>query len=141
MSDRLLLVLTGDRQVGLSVEPLVEVRDLGQPFPVPAATAAMRGVIEVRRRMLPVFHLGVALEGGTCPDRLGQMAVVAEVAGRALCLEVDYASEVTRETIRPWSDEDILPGAVGVVERAGIYVPIIDLTVLGPQLLDSGNAR
>ena len=90
-----LLVRVGDRQVGLVVESLVEVIELTHPFPVPSATPALRGLIPVRQRLIPVLHLGAALDGAACPDHLGEMAVIATIDERTIGLEVDYASEIT----------------------------------------------
>lgn len=134
------MVRVGGRQVGLAVDSLVEVIELAAPFPVPSATPALRGLIPVRDRLVPVLHLGAALDGGACPDRLGEMAVIATIDERTIGLEVDYASEVTPAVIAPLPDDVLVPGAVGVVQREGVFVPIIDVALLGAQLIDIGTA-
>ncbi|MEE8268321.1 MAG: chemotaxis protein CheW [Gemmatimonadales bacterium] len=134
-----LLVRVGDRQVGLAVESLVEVIELTAPFPVPSATPALRGVIPVRERLVPVLHLGAALDGTSCPDRLGEMAVIATIDERMIGLEVDDASEVTTAVITPLPEDLLVPGAVGVVQREGVFVPVIDVALLGAQLIDIGT--
>lgn len=135
-----LLVRVGDRQVGLAVESLVEVIELIAPFPVPSATPALRGLIPVGERLVPLLHLGAALDGAACPDRLGEMAVIATIDERTIGLEVDYASEVTSAVITPLPEDLLLPGAVGVVKREGVLVPVIDVALLGAQLIDIGTA-
>ena len=97
MNRRFLLVQTGQSRVGLALDRLVEVIAMAPPFAVPSASQALRGVIPVRDKLLPVFHLGAALDGGGCPSALGEMAVVASIDGRRICLEVDYAFEVTAD--------------------------------------------
>ena len=82
MNSRFLLVQTGDKHVGLSINPLVEVIDMVAPFTIPSTAPALRGVMPVRGRLVSVFHLGAALEGGDCPANLGSMAVVANVETR-----------------------------------------------------------
>ena len=139
MTDVLLVRVDG-RQVGLAVESLVEVIELERPFAVPSTTPAMRGVVPVRGHLLPVFHLGAALEGGQCPEQLGPMAVVVRLDHRAVCLEVDDAEEVSDAVIGPLPDAHAVPGAVGVVRREGAYTPIIDVTKLGARLLEPGRA-
>ncbi len=134
-----LMVRVGDRQVGLAVESLVEVIELTTPFPVPSATPALRGLIPVRERLVPVLHLGAALEGASCPDRLGEMAVIATIDERTIGLEVDYASEVTAAVITPLPEDLLVPGAVGVVRLEGVFVPVIDVALLGAQLIDIGT--
>ncbi len=135
-----LLVRIGDRQVGLIVDSLVEVIELTAPFPVPSATPALRGLIPVGDRLVPVLHLGAALDGAACPDRLGEMAVIATIDERTIGLEVDYASEVTPAVITQLPEDLLVPGAVGVVQRDGVFVPVIDVALLGAQLIDIGTA-
>jgi len=138
MDHRYLLVQTGDKQVGLGIESLVEVIDMAAPFAVPSTTPALRGVIPVRGNLVPVFHLGAALDGGGCPETLGGMVEVDRVDGNRICLEVDDAVEVTTDDMRPLPDDHAMPGAVGVVHHEDRFIPIIDLTVLGPSLIERG---
>ena len=135
-----MLVRIGDRQVCLMVESLVEVLELAGPFPVPSATPALRGLIPVRERLVPVLHLGAALDGVACPDRLGEMVVIASVDERLIGLEVDYASEVMPVTVAPLPEDLAVPGAIGVVRREGVVLPVIDVALLGAQLIDIGVA-
>jgi len=135
-----MLVRVGDRQVCLMVGSLVEVIELTAPFPVPSATPALRGLIPVRERLVPVLHLGAALAGEACPDRLGEMVVIASVEERMIGLEVDYASEVTPALVDPLPEDLLVPGAVGVVQREGLFLPVIDVALLGAQLIDIGVA-
>ena len=139
MSD-VMLVRVGDRQVCLMVGSLVEVIELTAPFPVPSATPALRGLIPVRERLVPVLHLGAALDGEACPDSLGEMAVIASVEERMIGLEVDYASEVMPALVDPLPEDLLVPGAVGVVQWEGLFLPVIDVALLGAQLMDIGVA-
>lgn len=139
MDHRYLLVQIGDKRVGLGIDHLVEVIDMAAPFGVPSTTAALRGVMPVRGNLIPVFHLGAALDGGECPETLGDMAVVARVDGTRICLEVDHAVEVALEDVRPLPDDYAMPGAVGLVHHEGLFIPIIDLAALGPTLIERGT--
>lgn len=140
MDSRFLLVQAGEKHVGLAMDPLIEVIDMVVPFAVPSTAPALRGVIPVRGRLVPVFHLGAALDGGGCPSALGEMAVVATLDGRRICLEVDHAVEVTTDAVRPLPDDHDMPGAVGVVQRDGLFIPIIDLVALAPTIIERGMA-
>ncbi len=135
-----ILVRVGDRQVCLMVRSLVEVIELTAPFLVPSATPALRGLIPVRERLVPVFHLGAALDGGTCPDRLGEMAVIASVDEQTIGLEVDHAAEVMSAMVAPLPENLLVPGAIGVVQREGLFLPVIDVALLSAQLIDIGMA-
>jgi chemotaxis signal transduction protein len=122
------------------VGSLIEVIELTAPFSVPSATPALRGLIPVRGRLVPVFHLGAALDGGACPDRLGEMAVIASVSERTIGLEVDHASEVMPALVVPLPEDLLVPGATGVVQREGSFLPVIDVALLSAQLMDIGMA-
>jgi chemotaxis signal transduction protein len=135
-----MLVRVGDRQVCLLMKSLVEVIELTTPFPVPSATPALRGLIPVRERLVPVLHLGAALDGGACPDALGEMVVIASVDEQRIGLEVDYASEVMPAPVVPLPHDVSVPGAIGVVQWEGSFLPVIDVAVLSGQLIDIGMA-
>ena len=135
-----MLVQVGDRQVCLMVGSLVEVIELTAPFPVPSATPALRGLIPVRERLVPLLHLGAALDGGACPDRLGEMAVIASVDDKTIGLEVDHASEVMPVMVGPLPEDLLVPGAIGVVHREGSFLPVIDVALLSAQIIDMGMA-
>ena len=62
-----LLVRTGNRRVGLELSHVVEVTQIGPVHPVPALEPAVRGVVEVHGRLVPVVHLGAWLDAGPCP--------------------------------------------------------------------------
>lgn len=62
------------------------------------------------------------------------MGVVMELEGRALCLEVDEALAVVRETLLPVAAGAGLPWASALVEREGDFIPVLDLELLAGQL-------
>jgi len=135
-----MLVQVGDRQVCLLVGSLVEVIEMVAPFPVPSVTPALRGLIPVRERLVPLLHLGAALDGGVCPDRAGEMVVIASVDEKTIGLEVDHVSEVMPIMIDPLPEDLLVPGAIGVVKREGSFLPVIDVALLSAQLIDIGMA-
>ena len=46
--------------------------------------------------------------------------------------------EVTTDAVRPLPEDHVMPGAVGVVQRDGMFVPIIDVEALGPTIIERG---
>ena len=135
-----LLVRAAGRRVGLALAQVVEVLDPGPTYPVPALEPAVRGVTSVRGRIVPVIHLGALLEGTACPPVRGEVAVVVELAGRTLCLEVEEAETVLREpgiAVRPGTS---LAWAVAVARTDDGLVPLLDLTALGARIKEDPAA-
>jgi chemotaxis signal transduction protein len=132
-----LLVRAGGRRVGLALANVVEVLDLGVAHPVPSVEPAVRGVAQVRGRVLPVIHLGALLDGLACPLIRGEAAVLVEVDGRRLCLEVDEAEIVSRELGLPVPPETAIPWAIAVARHPDGLVPLLDLTALGTRMSEA----
>lgn len=134
-----LLVRASGRLIGLPVEHLVAVADVGLAHPVPSPEPAMRGVAGVRGETMPVIHLGALLAGTACPPESGQVGVVILVDGVHLCLEVDEADVVVRALAMPLPSASALPWARSVVRCPEGLVPLLDLTALGARLAGKGS--
>jgi chemotaxis signal transduction protein len=132
-----LLVRTGSRLVGLQVVHLLEVIPLGQVHAVPVVEPAVRGVVAVRGRMLPLVHLGALLDGVPAPATVGTAGVVVAVDGRRVCLEIDAAEILVREPALPVPPGETLPWAVGVARHAGTLVPLLDLPAVSSRLMEA----
>ena len=131
-----LLVRAGARRVGLSLDQVVEVLDLGPVHPVPSTDLAVRGVTTSRGRVVPLVHLATLLgatggEGGT--------AVLVQLDGRRLCIEVDEAEDVLREPGLPVPPDVSLPFAAAVARRADDVVPLLDLTAVGSRIAETAT--
>jgi chemotaxis signal transduction protein len=131
-----LLVRAGGRRVGLALEQVIEVLDLGPVHPVPSIDGAVRGVTASRGRVVPVIHLPSLLgsDGGA-----GGTAVLVRLGGRRVCLEVDEVEEVLREPGFPVPPEVSLPFAVAVARRSDGIVPLLDLTAVGTRIAEAAN--
>lgn len=138
--DGYLLVRAGGRSVGLSLDQVVEVLDPGVIFPVPAVEPAIRGVTVVRGRIMPLVHLGALLAGSACPDARGEAAVVVELAGRHICLEVEAAESVLHGSGLPVPPGAGMPWAVGVARTDDGLLPLLDLTALGGRVTETPAA-
>jgi chemotaxis signal transduction protein len=145
-----LLVRAGARLVGLPIADVVEVIEPGPSYPVPAVEPAVRGVVTVRGRILPLVHLGALLDGAACPRMaggtgLGAVGIIVAIGGSHICLEVEAADSVLREAGMPLPPGTSLPGAVAVARHAGDLVPLLDLGILagalGGGVTRSGVAR
>jgi purine-binding chemotaxis protein CheW len=136
-----LLARAGARRVALPLEHLVEVIDPGTAVVVPAREPSFRGLADLRGRLVPVVHLGALLDGGACPPRQSDAAVVISIGGRILCLEVEAVEEVTRGDMVPVPAGEALPWALGVVRAADGLVPILDIATVGSRLVEGGSAE
>jgi chemotaxis signal transduction protein len=133
-----LVVRAGPRRVGLALEHLVEVTETGPCHAVPSAEAALRGVTQVRGRLVPVLHLGALLDGRGCPSQVGETTIVVAVGARRLCLEVDEAETVAREALLPVPPEAGMPWAAALARRPEGLVPLLDLPAIGARLTETG---
>jgi purine-binding chemotaxis protein CheW len=131
-----LLVRAGGRLVGLPLAQVVEVLDPGPAYPVPSLEPAVRGVTTVRGRILTLVHLGALLDGAACPAERAPSAVVVDLGGRRLCLEIDEAESVLYETGLPVPPGGTLPWAAAVARTEHGLLPLLDLTALAARITE-----
>ncbi len=134
-----LLVQCGGRPIGLPLAQVWEVIQLGDIRPVPVVARAVRGVIAVHGRMMPLINLSALLNGDQPSLTLGSMGVVASVNGRRVCLEVDDAEIVVRDAALPVPPGETLPWAIGVARYADSLVPLLDLAALSTRLMEAAS--
>lgn len=134
-----LLVRASGRRVGLALSQVIEVVDLGPVYPVPSTDAAVRGVTTSRGRLVPLVHLGSLLDAAT-PSGGGGTAVLVQLAGRRVCLEVDEVEEVLREPGIPVPADVSLPFAVAVARQESGLVPLLDLTAVGDRITETATS-
>jgi chemotaxis signal transduction protein len=132
-----LLVRVGERRLGLLLEQVLEVIQLGEVHPVPVGQLAVRGLIHVHGRMLPLAHLGCLLDGTSCPVQVGTVGVVVALADRRICLELDDAEVLARDPVLPVPPGDSLPWAIGVARHKEWLVPILDLPAISSRLTEA----
>jgi chemotaxis signal transduction protein len=134
-----LLVQCGGRRIGLPVAQISEVIQLGDVRPVPVVARAVRGVVAVHGRMMPLIHLSALLNGEQAISSPGNVGVVALVEGRRVCLEVDEAEILVRDPGLPVPPGEALPWALGVARYADALVPLLDLTALKTRLIEAST--
>ena len=130
-----LLVRSDSRRVGLPLAQVLGVFLLGDVRPVPVVAPAVRGLVAVHGRMLPLIHLGALLSGGRSLTR-GDVGVIVSVDGRRVCLEVEDAEILVREAALPVPPGEALPWAVGVARYGDGLVPLLDLAALSTRLME-----
>jgi chemotaxis signal transduction protein len=131
-----LLVLVGQRRIGLQLDQVLEVVQLSAVHRVPVVEAAVRGLTSIRGRMVPLIHLGSLLEGKADGGGLGTIGVVVTLGGRRVCLEVEDAEVLVREPVMPVPPGEALPWAVGVARSADGLVPVLDLHALSSRFTE-----
>jgi len=134
MSVGFLLVSAEQRAYGLPLERVVEVADLTEVLEVPCTDVSVRGLTPLRGRLVPLVHLGALLGQRAPPSERGRAAVLLDLGGRLVALEVDDAEEVVRVAPLPLPDGESLPWAVGVAPRGDGLVPVLDLDALGERI-------
>jgi purine-binding chemotaxis protein CheW len=135
-------------EYGVDVKQVQEIRRVGEITAVPRAPEYVRGVINLRGRILPVLDLKRKLGlGDVALDRTARIVVV-RTAGRMLGLLVDGASQVLKVPV-----SRVEPPPEEVVERGGDYIRavaklddrliiLIDLArVLAQELREAPVAR
>ncbi len=134
-----LLVRAGGRRVGLSLDQVIEVLDLGPVYPVPSAEPAVRGVTSSRGKIVPLVNLATLLDAHPEPSG-GGTAVMVLLDGLRICLEVDDAEEVLREPGLPVPSDVSLPFAVAVARQDDGIIPLLDLTAVGARISETATS-
>jgi chemotaxis signal transduction protein len=135
-----LLVRVNGRLVGLALPRVVEVLPPATVHPIPSREPSVRGITSVRGRLVTVVHLGALLDGGVCPAVPGETAVMVDVDGSRLCLEVDGAEEVLLGSGLPIPHGTTLPWASAVARHQDALVPLLDLDALGARIRETATA-
>ena len=104
-------------EYGVDVRQVQEIRRVGEITSVPRAPEFVRGVINLRGRILPVLDLKRKLGLGDVALERSARIVVVRTAGRMLGLLVDGASQVLKVPV-----SRIEPPPEEVVERGGDYI-------------------
>jgi chemotaxis signal transduction protein len=132
-----LLVRAGTESVGLVLANVIGVVQVGEVRPVPVMEPAVRGLVAMHGRMVPLVHLGSLLQGVAHPSAAGTVGVVVEIEGKRVCLEVEDAEILLREAALPVPPGETLPWALGVARHGSELVPILDLAALSSRLLEA----
>lgn len=124
----------GGATFGVPIERVREIVMVPAITPVPESGAFVRGIINLRGRILPVLDLGqrLGLAPGL-PEDGGRILVVEQDAAHALGLLVDEASEVLRLSAEvvgppPQTIGAVAPGCLrGVARLPDRLILLLDL--------------
>lgn len=134
---RFLVVRAGGERYGLSLAAVREVVDVAPCRPVPARLAAVRGVMPLRDRFVTLAHLGSLLGGSAPPPACGETAVITDLGGAVVALEVDDVEAVVESGATA-----VGGGAAGVTEIwrvGGELVSELDLAALAARLTEGAE--
>ena len=136
MSDYL-TVRAGTRWMGLPLLSVVEVVTVETVLPAPARHHALRGVVPIRDRLLPLIHLGAFVSG----EELGEYSTTAVVVTEgvlSIALEVDEADDVVRDAPDPARNDADVSWTLGLATAGDRVMPIIDIAALVDRLRETG---
>lgn len=133
MKRAVLLVRAGDARYGLPLDGVERLVPTTAPLPAPGVPA-VRGVVDVGDRLVPLVSLPAVLSGGTPPPNVPDAAVLVRVGARRVALEVDEAIGVVGDAPDPVPAGWDLPWALGVAHDGAKLIPIVDLGVVAARL-------
>jgi purine-binding chemotaxis protein CheW len=116
-SEHLATFVLDREEYGVDVRQVQEIRRVGEITAVPRAPEFVRGVINLRGRILPVLDLKRKLGLGEVAIERAARIVVVRVQDRMLGLLVDGASQVLKVPV-----SRVEPPPEEVVERGGDYI-------------------
>ncbi|NYD90757.1 chemotaxis protein CheW [Sphingomonas melonis] len=125
------------RGVAIETSQVDSVVDIAEIVAVPRAEAAVRGLVALRSRVVTVIDTGTALGLDPTPDT-ARRAVITRIDGHHYAILVDELEDVSVFDRQPLSpglalDHGWAQAGVGLVERDGEPLLIIDLAALVPQ--------
>jgi chemotaxis signal transduction protein len=135
-----LIARAGEREVAIPIEAVDEVVALDAALAAPGVVPAVRGVVPVRGRLVPLAHLGALLRGGAPPAAMAPVGIALTVRARRVVLEVDGSPDLCDAAAEP-----LPPGwhgrwATATVRRAGALIPVLDVDWLADRLDGGGQA-
>ncbi len=131
---QLLYVRAGGHRCGLPLAQVLAVIEAGPVQAVPGRLAALRGIIQVRGRMVSLFNLGALLGGEMPPGPPNGMLVLTRIGGREVALEVDEIDAAPAGAVVPPPDyAGLQVWASGAVRQTDGWVPILNLEGLAER--------
>ena len=126
------------RGVAIETSQVDSVVDITQVIAVPRTEAAVRGLVALRSRVVTVIDTGTALGLDPTPAS-ARRAVITRIDGHLYAILVDELEDVSVFDAQPLSpglalDHGWARAGIGLVERDGEPLLIVDLAALVPQL-------
>lgn len=96
--------MIGDRSYGIEITRVREIKGWSKPTELPNAPAAMRGVLNLRGVVVPIFDLSCHFGQGRTEPKEEHVVIIVALANRLIGILVDAVSDIL--TLNP---VDILP--------------------------------
>jgi chemotaxis signal transduction protein len=129
-----LLVRSAGRPFAVPVSAVELVCEVAAPSPIPARARAVRGVVSVADRLLPLAHLAALVQGSDPPVERGPIGVVVREGGRRVVFEVDDAPGLERGDIEALPPAWRGGWAAAAVRGLDGLVPLLDVGNLFERL-------
>lgn len=133
--DGFLVVTAGGSRYGLGLAEVREVVDLVAARAVPSRSSAVRGIMPLRDRFVSLVNLASLVSGAAPPPQSSETAVVVNVRGAPMALEVDDVEEVVDRAA-----EFVGPApsawATGIWRVGKELVTVLDLGVLSERIVE-----
>lgn len=136
--DGFLVVTAGGSRYGLGLADVREVVDLVPARAVPSRTQAMRGIMPLRDRFVSLVHLASLVSGEAPPSASSETAVVVQVRGAPMALEVDDVEEVV-DRAADFVGPAPVTWASGIWRVGAELVTVLDLGVLAERIMETGS--
>ena len=124
---RWLIVRAAGRAIALPVTAVDGVVEVPPPIPVPAHGPAVRGVVPLRGRLVPLVHLAAAVGLGEPMPAASAVGVALRTNAGRFVVEVDDVTDLAMTAPvalpRGWQHG----WATHAVRRAGEVVPVLDV--------------
>jgi chemotaxis signal transduction protein len=135
VTEGFLVVTAGGARYGLGLADVREVVDLVTPRPLPVKSSAVRGVMPLREHFVSLVHLASLVSGGEPPPTPSDTAVVVQIRGVPMALEVDDVEAVVE---RSGAAVGAAPAAwsSGVWRIGSELVTVLDLAVLAEKMME-----
>ncbi len=135
MTRQLLLVTSGGTRYALDSRWVSEITSMLPATRLPGAGPEVRGLVNLRGRMLPVIDLAQRLTG-TASNGEHPEVVVLGVTGRSFGILVDEVHEVITVTEGERAPSDLLTeqGPAGLIREVGHFGDAVVLEVDVPEL-------
>lgn len=93
-SQEVLTFTIGDQNYGLDLLSVREIRAWTDVTPLPNTPPFVRGVINLRGAVVPIFDLRVRLGGGVTQPTSANVVIVVEIGSESVGLLVDTVSDI-----------------------------------------------
>jgi len=129
-----LLVRSAGRPFAVPVAAVELVCEIARLIPAPARRSAVRGVVAVADRLVPLAHLAALVQGGPAPAERGPIGIVVREGGRRVVFEVDDAPGLERGEVEPLPPAWRGGWAAAAVRGLDGLVPLLDVGNLFARL-------